>query len=115
MAKSRKTKTKSATKAKSAAKKSKGRKGRTGKKQIKALTRGIGVISTISMTRELRTAFEKGVNDSTVVFKYKHLSSYKDVKLGKKFKKFNKDTDIGMIVSVGGLKAYNAAAKYAKK
>src|SRR5262245_42685280 len=89
------------------------------KKQPKAklapLVKGIGVISTISISQQLKDIFEIGVNDPSVVFKYKHLASYKDSKIRRKFRRFNNDNDIGLIVTVGGLKAYDGAVSYAEK
>lgn len=104
MAKSAKAGTGSSKKKKS--------KGKKKAKVLDALVKGIGVISTIDIPQEFRDAFERGVNDATVLIKYRHAATYKTAKLAKKVRRFNKDADIGLIVTVGGLKAYDAAAQF---
>src|SRR3954464_5622009 len=79
------------------------------------LTQGIGVVSTIFMTREMKSNFAEGVNENAVIKKYKHLGTYKKPKLKKRIEQFNSDAKIGLIVTVGGTKAYDAAAAYSTK
>jgi hypothetical protein len=79
------------------------------------LTLGIGVISTIKVPQPLRTAFKKGVNNANVVIKVEHAVSYNKNKLERKIKQFNADSDIGLIVTVGGLIAFEAANAFATK
>jgi hypothetical protein len=79
------------------------------------LVQGIGVVSTIYLTREMKKAFRNGVNDNTVVVKFRHASSYKTPKLRRKINRFDDDSDIGLIVTVGGAKVYRVAKDEADK
>lgn len=105
-----------ATKSKAKAKKakygkrpgSKKKKRKTGKGKA-ALTMGIGVISTIRARPRLKNAFKDGVNNANVTIKSEHVASYKRAKLKAKIEQFNADAQIGLIVMVGGLVAYEAA------
>jgi len=76
---------------------------------------GIGVVSSIEFPRYLRKAFRKGVNDPDVRIKYKHVLGYDDQlnSLTAAINRLNSDQDIGVIVTVGGLAAYEAARVYA--
>ena len=80
-----------------------------------ALASGIGVVSTISITKEMKESFKTGVNNSNVSIKFTYVGSYKRGKLRKKIDRFNSDSNIGLIVTVGGNKAYDAAANRATK
>lgn len=87
-----------------------------GKRKGKAgLTLGIGVISTIRVPTPLRTAFKSGLNNPNVVIKVEHALSYNRNKLKAKILQFNADETIGLILTVGGLVAYQAAALFATK
>jgi hypothetical protein len=105
-----------ATKSKAKAKKakygktanSKKKKGKTRKGKA-ALTMGIGVISTLKARARLKNAFINGVNNANVTLKFEHVASYKRAKLKAKIEQFNADQQIGLIVMVGGLVAYEAA------
>jgi hypothetical protein len=79
------------------------------------LVRGIGVVSTIYVTREMKKAFQNGVNDNSVIVKFRHASSYKGPKLKRKIKRFGTDPQIGLIVTVGGAKVYNVAKNESTK
>jgi hypothetical protein len=87
---------------------SKKKKGKTRKRRA-ALTMGIGVISTIRARPRLRDAFKDGVNNNNVLIKPEHVQSYKRRKLQDKIELFNANRRIGLIVTVGGLVAYEAA------
>ena len=105
-----------ATKSKAKAKKakygktanSKKKKGKTRKGKA-ALTMGIGVISTLKARARLKNAFINGVNNANVTLKFEHVASYKRAKLKAKIEQFNTNSQIGLIVMVGGLVAYEAA------
>src|SRR4051794_8737121 len=74
------------------------------------ITRGIGFVSTITYTTELKTAFEKGLVDggiSSITFKKKHEIKYEDI--GDAVDDLVDDQDVGLIVTCGGLIAYKAA------
>jgi hypothetical protein len=101
-----KTKSKSKTKTKTKIKK---------KKKKAGLTLGLGVLSTIKVPQPLRTAFKRGLNNSNVFIDVEHALSYKRAKLKRIIDQFNADTRIGLIVTVGGLVAYEAAAALATK
>ena len=79
------------------------------------LALGIGVISTIKVPQSLRRAFKTGLNNPNVVIKVEHALSYKKNKLQQKIEQFNKDSAIGLIVTVGGLVACNVANSFATK
>jgi hypothetical protein len=83
-----------------------------GKKPKSAAT-GIGVISSIEYTQDLKTAFASGVNDGTITIKFKHKIGYNPNQLNNAIDQFNQDSDIGLIVTVGGLVVYQAAETYA--
>src|SRR5262245_38761395 len=106
-AKTRKAKVGSATK-KTVKKTSK-------KKATKVLALGIGVISTISISTDMKKAIRTGVNNPDIPIKFTYVGSYKKAKLRRKVDRFNSDTKIGLIVTVGGNKAYDAAARRATK
>jgi hypothetical protein len=101
-----------ATKAK--AKKGPGKTGKKPKKKV-GLTLGIGVISTIRVPQPLRAAFKRGLNDNGVTIKVEHALSYKRAALKRKIDQFNADKSIGLIVTVGGLIAFQAANALATK
>jgi hypothetical protein len=98
--------------AKKSVKKRKSSKAR-GKKKHAALTPGIGVVSTIKYTQDFKDAFRNGVNDSGVTIKFKEAIGYRQDKLIQEIGKFNRDNQIGLIATVGGLTAYKAADIYA--
>jgi hypothetical protein len=79
------------------------------------LVQGIGVVSTIFLSREMKDEFRAGVADPTVVIKFRHVGSYKKNKLKKKIARFNRDPAIGLIVTAGGSKTYEVAKTDATK
>ncbi len=105
--------TKSKTKAGLHAKK--GAKKGAVKKKKRAISGGIGVISTIAITREMKQAIKTGVGNSNISIKFTYVGSYKEGKLKKKFDRLNGDARIGLIITVGGNKVYDQAAIRATK
>lgn len=85
------------------------RKGKAG------LTLGIGVISTIAVGTPLRNAFKSGLNNPNVTIKTKFALSYNQAKLKREIEQFNNNSAIGLIITLGGLVAYNVAAAFATK
>src|ERR1051326_4487778 len=102
---------KSKTKAKYGKKTSKKTSKKKKSKKLKSsgLTLGIGIVSTIKVPQPLRAAFKQGLNNSNVVIKVEHAASYKLAKLRAKIAQFVADSEIGLIITVGGLVAFNAA------
>jgi hypothetical protein len=85
------------------------------KKAVKVQASGIGVISTISITTDMKKAIRTGVNNPGIPIKFTYVGSYKRSKLQRKIDRFNSDKKIALIVTVGGNKAYDAAARRATK
>src|SRR5258708_1229014 len=85
------------------------------KRRRPALTLGIGIISTIRVPQPLRTAFKQGLKNSNVTIKVEHAVSYNRNKLKRAIEQFNSDTSLGLIVTVGGLVAFQAANLFATK
>jgi hypothetical protein len=113
MARKSKVKTKSSSKrpkvgAASSKKNAKGKKPLT-------LALGIGVISTIKVPVARKNAFINGLDNPNVALTVAPGLSYKRNKLQQKIETFNGDTSIGLIVTVGGLIAYEAAESFATK
>lgn len=109
MARTAKSKSKSAgVKAKKAKKKSIGKKAMASIPAV--LGTAIGVISTITITKEMKKALKTGAPG--VKFKFCYVGSYKDKKLKNKLVKFNNNTDVKMLITFGGNKTYNAAKKW---
>jgi hypothetical protein len=73
----------------------------------------IGVASTIQMGPKLKAAFKAGLNNPNANIKYTPGISYGKNKLQKAIESYNNKVD--WIVTAGGLVAYDAAEKHAKK
>jgi len=93
-------------------KKAKTQKKATGKKRL--VGDYIGVVSTIRIDQEFRNRFKAEVVASipSMDVKYKPNLSYDKLKLTKEIKKFNSDPKCALIVTVGGLVAYEAANSF---
>src|SRR5688572_19607716 len=101
--------------AKSKSGKSYGKKKGKKPKSKAVLTRGIGVLSTIKVPTALRNAFKAGLNDPNVTIKVRPALSYRRNKMERIIREFNADPEIGLIITVGGLIAYDAADDLATK
>jgi hypothetical protein len=75
----------------------------------------IGVISTINIKHEMKHAIKAGVNDPGIKLKFVYVGSYKRAKLKKKIEKLNNDTEVGLIITLGGNKTFDAATALSDK
>jgi hypothetical protein len=81
---------------------------KSGKKKAKAtIAPFIGVVSSIAITPAMKTDFEAGASPNNV--QYKQNVKYKRRELRKAVRDFNDNVDCVLIVTVGGLVAWEAA------
>ena len=85
----------------------KSKKGSKSSKAKKKLPAFIGVVSSIDLSPEMKSAFEAGVGAYTV--HYKPNVKYKKKALRKAIRDYNDDNDCKLIVTVGGLVVWEAA------
>jgi hypothetical protein len=99
--------------AKNAKSKSKGTKAR--KRRPVVVRDAVGIISTISITREMKQAINNGLANPGVRLKFSYVGSYKPNKMKNKFKKFNNNNNIKLVLTLGGNKTYEAAVQFSQK
>jgi hypothetical protein len=75
----------------------------------------VGIISTISITRDMKQALNTGFANPSVRLKFSYVGSYKPAKMKKKFTKFNNNNNIKLVITLGGNKTYDAAVQYSTK
>jgi len=101
--------------AKKAKSKSKSAKTKAPKKSQTIARDTVGIISTISITRDMKQAINNGLANPSVRLKFAYVGSYKPNKMKKKFQKFNNNANVKIVMTLGGNKTYAAAVQYSQK